>query len=102
MSFQIHPKDTEIVKWDEDIDDYMQREVLPHVPDAKWFWEENLSAKKPVIKTGAEIPFTRYFYKYQQPEASEVLAARFMALESSANERIQHLFGQTEGGERHA
>ena len=95
-------KDTEIVKWDEDIDDYMQREVLPHVPDAKWFWEENLSAKKPVIKTGAEIPFTRYFYKYQQPEASEVLAARFVALESSVNERIQHLFGQTEGGERHA
>ena len=55
-----------------------------------------------VIKTGAEIPFTRYFYKYQQPEASEVLAARFVALESSVNERIQHLFGQTEGGERHA
>lgn len=87
-------KDTEIVKWDEDIDDYMQREVLPHVPDAKWFWEENLSAKKPVIKTGAEIPFTRYFYKYQQPEASEVLAERFVALENSVSARIQSLFGK--------
>ena len=32
-------KDTEIVKWDEDIEDYMAREVLPHVPDAKWFFE---------------------------------------------------------------
>lgn len=49
-------KDTELVKWDEDIDDYMQREVLPHVPDAKWFWEENLSAKKPVIKTAPRFP----------------------------------------------
>ena len=87
-------KDTEIVKWDETIEDYMAREVLPHVPDAQWFWEENVGAKKPVIKTGAEIPFTRYFYKYQQPEASEVLAERFSALESSVDERIRKLFGK--------
>lgn len=85
-------KDTEIVKYDEDIDTYMAREVLPHVPDAKWFWEENLGAKKPVIKTGAEIPFTRYFYKYQQPMASEELEAKFMELEHSVSERIAKLF----------
>lgn len=87
-------KDTEIVKWDETIEDYMAREVLPHIPDAQWFWEENVGAKKPVIKTGAEIPFTRYFYKYQQPEASEVLAERFSDLESSVDERIRKLFGK--------
>ena len=87
-------KDTEIVRFDESIEDYMAREVLPHVPDAKWFWEENLDAKKPVIKVGAEIPFTRYFYKYQQPESSEVLAARFSELESSVDERIRKLFGK--------
>lgn len=87
-------KDTEIVRWDETIEDYMAREVLPHVPDAQWFWEENVGAKKPVIKTGAEIPFTRYFYKYQQPEASEVLAERFSALENSVDERIRKLFGK--------
>ena len=88
-------KDTEIVRWDEDIEDYMAREVLPHIPDAQWCWEENVGAKKPVIKTGAEIPFTRYFYKYQQPEASEVLAEKFNALESSVDERIRKLFGKT-------
>lgn len=87
-------KDTEIVRYDEDIEDYMAREVLPHVPDAQWFWEENVGAKKPVIKTGAEIPFTRYFYKYQQPEASEVLAKRFSTLENSVDERIRKLFGK--------
>lgn len=87
-------KDTELVRWDEDIETYMAREVLPHVPDAQWFWEEDAGAKKPVIKTGAEIPFTRYFYKYQQPEASEVLAERFSALESSVDERIRKLFGK--------
>lgn len=86
-------KDTEIVRYDENIDDYMAREVLPHVPDAKWFWEEKLNVKKPVIKTGAEIPFTRYFYKYQQPESSEVLAERFRVLEKNVNERISKLFG---------
>lgn len=87
-------KDTEYVRWDEDVEDYMAREILPHVPDAKWFWEENLSAKKPVIKVGAKIPFTQYFYKYQQPEASEVLAERFCALESSVDARIRKLFGK--------
>lgn len=86
-------KDTEIVKFDEDIDDYMAREVLPHVPDAKWFWEENLSAKKPVIKIGAEIPFTRYFYKYQQPTPSKELADKFVELEKSVSSRIASLFG---------
>ena len=86
-------KDTEIVRWDEDIESYMAREVLPHVPDAKWFWEENLGAKKPVIKIGAEIPFTRYFYKYQQPTPSEELEAKFSELEDSVSERIQKLFG---------
>lgn len=86
-------KDTEIVKYKEDIDTYMAREVLPHIPDAKAFFEEDLSKKKPIIKTGAEIPFTRYFYKYQQPTPSEELAERFVALEQSVNERVAKLFG---------
>ena len=85
-------RDTEIVKYTEDIETYMAREVLPYVPDAKWFWEENLGAKKPVIKIGAEIPFTRYFYKYTQPEKSEVLEEKFLTLEKSVNERIKALF----------
>ena len=86
-------RDTEIVKYTEDIETYMEREVLPYVPDAKWFWEENLGAKKPVIKIGAEIPFTRYFYKYQQPKPSEELEQRFLELEKSVSERIARLFG---------
>jgi len=85
-------KDTEIIKWDEDIDDYMAREVLPHIPDAKAFFEEDLSKKKPVIKTGAEIPFTRYFYKYQKPEPSEELEAKFLDLEKSVTDRVAKLF----------
>lgn len=86
-------RDAEIVKWDETIEAYMTREVLPHVPDAVAFFEENLSAKKPVVKTGAEIPFTRYFYQYQQPTPSEELEQRFLELDKCVNERIAILFG---------
>lgn len=86
-------KDTEIVKYEEDIDTYMAREVLPHIPDAVAFFEEKADAKNPVIKTGAEIPFTRYFYKYQQPTPSVELEQRFLELEKSVNERIAKLFG---------
>ena len=86
-------KDTEIVKFDESIEDYMAREVLPHVPDAQWFFEEDLGKKNPVVKTGAEIPFTRYFYKYQQPKPSEELEQTFLELEKSVSERIARLFG---------
>lgn len=85
-------KDTELVPYKQDIADYMEREVLPHVPDAKAFFEEDLSKKKPVIKTGAEIPFTRYFYKYQKPEASADLEAKFLELEQTVNDGITKLF----------
>ncbi len=85
--------DKEIVKYTENIEDYMAREILPYVPDAQWFWEENLGAKKPVIKVGAEIPFTRYFYKYTHPTPSDELAVKFIELETSVSERIDKLFG---------
>lgn len=85
-------KDVEIVRFDETIDEYMKREVLPHIPDAKAFFEEDLSKKKPVIKTGAEIPFTRYFYKYQKPTDSHILQEQFAKLEKSIAERVAKIF----------
>lgn len=91
--YDTETKDTEIVPWKINIDDYMASEVLPHIPDAKAFFEEDLSKKNPVIKTGAEIPFTRYFYKYQAPVSSDELAKRFNELEASVNLRIKKLFG---------
>ena len=86
-------KDTESVPYEESINDYMAREVLPHVPDAKAFWEEKADTKKPVIKTGAKILFTQYFYKYEQPVPSEELAKQFTELEQSVSQRIAKLFG---------
>ncbi|WP_443655498.1 type I restriction-modification system subunit M [Eshraghiella crossota] len=91
--YDTETKDTEIVPWETNIDDYMANEVLPHVPDAKAFFEEDLGKKNPVIKTGAEIPFTRYFYKYQAPVSSDELAKRFNELEVSVNLKVKKLFG---------
>ena len=93
-------KDTEIVKYQENIADYMAREVLPHLPDAKAFFEaddENAifeeDCGKKTIKIGAEIPFTRYFYKYQHPTPSEELKKKFLDLENSVDDKIKKLFG---------
>lgn len=92
--YDTETKDTEIVAYKESIDEYMAREVLPHIPDAKAFFEENLAAKKPVIKTGAEIPFTRHFYKYSKPRSSVELANEFNELEKSVSSAIKELFGE--------
>ena len=80
-------KDTELVKLSEDVDDYFEREVYPYVPDAKYFDEETDKA----IKTGAEIPFTRYFYKYEAPEPSDKLLEEFNALEAQLQEQLKGL-----------
>ena len=74
----------------------MEREVFPHIPDAKAFFEENLTGKHPVIKTGAEIPFTRYFYQYKEEENSEELKRRFDELEKMVNVRVNKIFGGKE------
>lgn len=84
--------DTEIVNIKTNINDYMKKEVLPFVPDAKAFFEEDVSKKKPVIKTGAEIPFTRYFYKYQKPESTDKLKDEIAELEKSISVGMHELF----------
>lgn len=85
--------ETEVVNIEEDIDEYMAREVLPHVPDAVAFFDEVITEKKTVIKTGADIAFTRYFYKYQKPEDSSTLACQFIDIENRVSKRILKLFG---------
>ena len=90
--FDKESKDTEVVQYEETIEDYMQREVLPYVPDAVAFFEENLSAKNPVIKTGAEITFTRYFYDYRLPISSKDLESQLGELEVRVSQKVSKLF----------
>ena len=66
-------RDNENVPLTESIEDYMKREVLPHVPDA-WVDES-----KTVV--GYEIPFTRHFYVYEPPRALESIEEDLLTLE---------------------
>lgn len=87
--------DTEIVNIKTPIEQYMAKEVLPFISDAKAFFEEDLGKKKPVIKTGAEIPFTRYFYRYQMPQSVEKLQNMIDNLEQSISVEMNNLFDKT-------
>lgn len=85
-------KDAELVPFNVDIDDYMEKEVLPHLPDAKAFFEENLGTKNPKIKTGAEIPFKRMFYEYVPPRPSKEIANDIIQTEEIFAETLNKLF----------
>jgi len=52
-------RDTENVPLNEDVENYFQQEVLPHVPDA-WIDHDK-------TKVGYEIPFNRHFYVFEPP-----------------------------------
>lgn len=66
-------RDYENVPLKEDVDEYMKREVLPHVPDA-WIDESK-------TKIGYEINFNRYFYKYTPLRPLEEIEADLKQIE---------------------
>ncbi len=76
-------RDTENVPMEEDIDAYFAREVLPYAPDA---WID-----KSKTKVGYEIPMTRYFYEYKQPEASDDILSRIIGLENEISESLHNI-----------
>ena len=87
-------KDTEIIKLTQDPEEYFQREVYPHVPDAIWVYEYDPEKKETAAnreKLGAEFPFTRFFYAYQEPERADDLLAQFIELEQSLSAKIAAL-----------
>ncbi|WP_369165080.1 N-6 DNA methylase [Streptomyces sp. AFD10] len=75
-------RDYENVPLDEDVEDYLKREVLPHVPDA---WIDHTKTK-----IGYEIPFTRHFYVYKPPRPLAEIDAELKSLEAE----IQALLGE--------
>lgn len=87
-------KDTEIIRLNQDAEEYMQSEVFPHIPDAMYMYEFDESKPESTTnkeKLGAEFPFTRYFYEYHEPEKADDLLAQFMELERSLSAKIEDL-----------
>lgn len=77
-------RDTENVPLREDLDAYFAREVLPFAPDA-WIDEKK-------TQVGYEIPFTRYFYKYEAPRTSEEIMREILAIEKELDGALAEVF----------
>lgn len=82
----VNKRDTENIPLTEDIETYINREVLPFNPDA---WVD-----KSKTKIGFEIPFTRLFYKYESPESSKDIAQRIKNLEERIIKNFEALIDQ--------
>jgi type I restriction enzyme M protein len=67
-------RDTESVPLKEDVEEYFQREVKPHVPEA---WIDHSKEK-----VGYEIPLSRHFYRYEPPRNLEEIETDIKSLES--------------------
>lgn len=77
-------RDTENVPLTEDIEEYFTREVLPFAPDA---WIDKAKSKM-----GYEIPFTRYFYKYEAPRPSAEIMAEILEIEKELDGALAEVF----------
>lgn len=75
-------RDTENIPLKEDIDEYIKREVLPHVPDA---WADETKTN-----IGYEINFTKYFYQYKPLRSLEEIRADILALEQETEKVLNH------------
>lgn len=75
-------REFENVPLGQDINEYLDKEVLPHVPDA-WIDEskkDEMDGKVGIV--GYEINFNRYFYQYQPPRALAAIDADLKAIEA--------------------
>jgi type I restriction enzyme M protein len=79
-------RDTENVPLKEDIHEYFEREVLPYVPDA-WIDESK-------TKIGYEIPFQRYFYKYELLPSSTYFVKNIKKIEQDILSLMEELFNE--------
>ena len=78
-------RDYERVPLTEEINDYYQREVKPHLPDS---W---LDTSKD--KVGYEINFNRYFYQYTPLRSLKEIADEMLALEQKSEGLLNEVLG---------
>ncbi|HBF0728685.1 TPA: SAM-dependent DNA methyltransferase [Clostridioides difficile] len=79
-------KDTESIALKEDVYEYFEKEVKPHVEDA--YIDESS-----IDNIGYEIPFTRYFYKYEKLKSFDDIMKEVENLESEIALEIRKVLG---------
>lgn len=85
--------DIENIPLSQNVEEYMEREVLPYAPDA---WIEPRKQKKGQMLelrdggvVGYEIPFTRFFYECTPLRPSTEILAEIRELEASIAEKLR-------------
>ena len=78
-------RDHERVPLTEEIDDYYQREVKPHMPDS---WLDRSKDK-----VGYEINFNRYFYQYTPLRSLKEIADEMLTLERKSEGLLNEVLG---------
>jgi type I restriction enzyme M protein len=81
-------RDTENVPLSESVEDFFEREVKPHVPQA-WIDETKRDAKDGKVGiVGHEINFNRYFYTYEPPRPLPEIEADIEKVEHEIMEML--------------
>lgn len=78
-------RDTEMVPLTMDVNEYFEKEVLPHIDPDSW-----IDFSK--TRINYEINFTRYFYKYEKPKPSDEIAKDIINSEKRIDALMKTLF----------
>ena len=79
-------KDSEIIPWKTDPDEFLEANVRPYAPD---FWYNDDETK-----IGYEIPFTREFYRYTAPRPAAEIFEHFRTLGEREQELMNKILGK--------
>ncbi len=86
-------RDTESVPLAEPIEEFFEREVKPHVPDA-WIDTARRDPRDGEVGiVGYEINFNRYFYEYTPPRPLEKIEADIQAIEKDIVSMLREVAG---------
>ena len=78
-------RDIERIGLDTNWEEYFKNEVLPHIDPESW-----VDLTK--TKIGYEIPFTRYFYKFEEPKKSSDIRRNLEKMEEDIVKKFSELF----------
>lgn len=94
--------DSEIIPLNQDVEEYFKKNVLPYNPNAFYYGDSNgrIYDKNGSIidekhnKIGYEIPFTKIFYRFVQPQKSEEIFEEFKELSARESELMRKILGK--------
>jgi type I restriction enzyme M protein len=76
-------RDSERIPLTEDIEEYFNREVEPHLPESWIDFEKS--------KVGYEINFTKYFYQYKPLRSSLDITNELLELEKESEKLLNQI-----------